>query len=276
MNTPKLFPTILTTAAAIAALLAGPASASANCGVPVALEIDSIQFPSWPYDVGGIWEEISQGISQGKCYKREFDVNQADQVIFHHSGMWYVAQASSCDNIGAQTFFAAFYGATVGAPEAPSFVHALRAMHVEVAADDAYELSIDGVNESVTIHGQSYATVSSGGYFWPGLADLYVRGEGDVHTVDIRAWDTALNVAGMAARITLDGGSCGDYMTGQDAFGFVRLSPAPSISGTAPLAPNAFHSPPGSLGSAGAQYIWWDADATVLGEAEFSIDITAP
>ena len=75
-----------------------------------------------------------------------------------------------------------------------------------------------------------------------------------------RVEDVYGTVAGLAAHVTVDGGTCGDLLTGRDAV----------------EAPHEFHNPPGSLGTAGAEYVWWDADATVLGSADFSVDIDVP
>ena len=109
MNASKLLAAALTTALTAVTLLAS-AAAHAECATPTRLEIDSIQFPSWTYDVGGEWTALeSDGISQGYCYKQEAGVNADSQVMFNHSNLWYVAIAEDCDDIGFNTWMAAFY-----------------------------------------------------------------------------------------------------------------------------------------------------------------------
>ncbi len=84
-----------------AVTLLASSSAHADCATPTRLEIDSIQFPSWSYDVGGEWTALeNNGSSQGYCYKQEAGVNEDPQVMFNYGGVWYVAIAAACDSIG--------------------------------------------------------------------------------------------------------------------------------------------------------------------------------
>jgi hypothetical protein len=282
MTTTKLVTTVLTTIAAAATLLV---SADADaCGTPDRLLIDSIQFPSWSPDVGGTWTALASSgnqYSQGKCYKQDPGVNAEDQVMFVYDDLWYVAIAPDCDNLGMGTPIAAFYGAPASQPEQPDFVHALRTLRIEIAADDAYDVQVDGVQQDILFNGSYVSSVTGGGYFSVGVVELDVLGEGDVSTVEIHAADTALNVASMAAAIMVDGGSCGTYKTGSNAFAYGNVVDKngvsqPGISGAqAPVVTTPVPMP-ANLASLGAQWVWWSSDATALGSADFSIDITAP
>ena len=115
--------------------------------------------------------------------------------------------------------------------------------------------------------------------FDPDVRDLY--GADDLSRqarlrVARRVEDVYGTVAGLAAHVTVDGGTCGALLTGRDDFEFGNVSLEPDLSGIAVEAPHQYHNPPGSLAAAGAEYVWWDADATVLGSADFSVDIDVP
>ncbi len=274
MNASKLLSAALTTTLAALTLLAS-GSAHADCATPTRLEIDSIQFPSWSYDVGGEWTaHASDGISQGYCYKQEAGVNDDPQVMFNYGGLWYVAIAADCDNIGFNTWMAAFYGAAASDPTKPEFVRSIRTMRIEVAGDDAYSVALDGEQRDIELNGQTVPEVSQYAWTHVGVVELDVTG--DMHTVELHVEDKFGTVAGVAAHITVDGGACGDLLTGRDELEFGNVSEDPELSGVAVEAPHQHHNPPGSLATAGAEYVWWDADPTVLGSADFSVDIDVP
>ena len=274
MNASKLLAAALTTALTAVTLLASTA-AHAECATPTRLEIDSIQFPSWTYDVGGEWTALeSDGISHGYCYKQEAGVNADPQVMFNHSNLWYVAIAEDCDDIGFNTWMAAFYGAAASDPTKPEFVRSIRTMRIEVAGDDAYRVALDGAQQDIALNGQTVSEVTQYAWTHVGVVELDVTG--DMHTVELHVEDKFGTVAGVAAHVTIDGGACGDLMTGRDDFEFGNVSLEPDLSGIAVEAPHQYHNPPGSLAAAGAEYVWWDADATVLGAADFSVDIDVP
>ena len=276
MNAKHIVSALLATATFFAA-----ADANAACATPTRLEIDEVSFPSWTYLIGGEWTALPQnGISHGYCYKQESGMNDDPQVLFNYNNMWYLAIAPDCNNIGVNTWLAAFYGGSASNPTAPEFVRSIRSMRIEVAADDAYYVSLDGEQQSISFGGQTVSEVTEYGWTKVGVVERDVVG--DMHTVEVHASDEFGTVAGMAAHITVDGGSCGDLLTGRDAFEFGNVieegnvNPTPGLSGIAFEAPHAYHNVPGTLGSAGAKYVWWSPNATVLGEADFSVDILVP
>lgn len=280
MNTSKLLTVALTTVAAALTLFAS-VDAHAACATPTRPEIDSIQFPSWTWDVGGEWAALpSDGLSGGYCYKQAAGVNDDPQVMFSYGGIWYVAIADDCSagNLTMQTPIAAFYSAAPSDPTAPEFVRSIRTMRVEVAGDDAYRVALDGAQQDITRNGEVVSEVTQYGWTSVGVVELDVTG--DMHTVEIHVDDVYGTVAGMAAHVTVDGGTCGDLLTGRDPFEYATIVNVNGIyvgmDGVAALAPHSYHNPPGSLGTAGAEYVWWDADATVLGSADFSVDLDVP
>lgn len=273
MNT-KLLATALTSITAATVFFAGPATAQANCAVPTKLAIDSVAFPSWSPDVGGTWEALpSDGISEGYCYKQEEGVNANPQVMFNYAGLWYVAIAADCDTIGMQTAMAAFFGASASDPTNPDFVQSIRTMRIEVAADDAYAVEFDGDFQTISLSTGEVNAVYAEGWVEPGIVEREVTG--DLHTVELQVSDIYGTVAGFAAHIMIDGGTCGSWITGQDDFEYSLTTPSLGQSGLVQLAPHNYHNVPGSLATAGAQYVWW-SDATALGAGYFTIDIDVP
>ncbi|MCA9717860.1 MAG: hypothetical protein KC468_24525, partial [Myxococcales bacterium] len=139
-------------------------------------------------------------------------------------------------------------------------------------------VALDGAQQDIARNGQVVSEVTQYGWTSVGVVELDVTG--DMHTVEIHVDDVYGTVAGMAAHVTVDGGTCGDLLTGRDPFEYATIVNVNGIyvgmDGVAALAPHSYHNPPGSLGTAGAEYVWWDADATVLGSADFSVDLDVP
>ena len=253
----------MTSLLTLAVALATPAQA---VEAPNLLEVGNVIATSWPGEQGRYERAADDGDSDCGCWVRE----DGAFALARFGGGWWSLDNSNGDgctpSYGTSAGLIAYSSSTD--PSTLPEVTGLRYVELEISGDDAYIVTVDGVQELyVPEHGWTYSEV---------LGLTLPQG---THDIEVEVWDRYFNVNGFIAAITIEGDEANPVVTGSGAWqleeawyqgynysGFGDVFPIYDY-------PVAKH---GGLEDSGAEWVWWYFDATLLGRGVFSLELVVP
>lgn len=264
MNTHRTLSRTLSTLVAAGSLFAATDAAASPCAAPEGLLISEMSIPSWQATQGS-WSKLADdGDSESHCWVKDvvFE-NQYPQVLLEAAGDWYMFYGVDCNFENLSLGVLIGDAPEPGNPATLNDVVSKRMLTIEVTADDAYYVDLNGsipVGDDDLSHNRStvYQQLAYGGE----------------NTVNIYAWDIYGGSAAMAASIEIEG--CPNLLlTGQEDWQYDTSPFTPSgTSGDAFFVADAWF---GNLAQDGADYIWWSPDNVQdLGGAQFFLDFYVP